>query len=134
MKNKMLYVIFAISILVVIIIVAIVNNKNKEEINVTELEEGGEEYNSTHLDNFDLSIVNMNKDAINNINDVSNFKYKMKEFLYKNGNVDCTEARYETSNVQSGIMIIRFKLNDYKESSLIAKIYIENGEYEFVVY
>lgn len=138
MNNKILYTLLAIILIVVIIALIVITFKSekpkKEIINISSVSEGGEEFNSNHLNNFNFNIVNMNGDVINKISDISKFKYNMKEFLYKNGNVNCDEAKYISHELNDNILTIKFKLNDSKESRLIAKINLQRDTYEFVVY
>ena len=138
MNNKVLYTLLAIILIIVIIVLIIVSFKSeKQKNNVTDIStvsEGGEEFNSDHLSSFNFHIVNMNEDVLNNIRDISKFKYSMKEFLYKNGNVDCDEAKYMSYESKNNIITIKFKLNDSKESRLVAKIDLQSDTYEFVVY
>lgn len=138
MNNKILYTLLAIILIVVIIALIVITFKSekpkKEIINISSASEGGEEFNSNHLNNFNFNIVNMNGDVINKISDISKFKYNMKEFLYKNGNVNCDEAKYISHELNDNILTIKFKLNDSKESRLIAKINLQRDTYEFVVY
>lgn len=138
MNNKILYTLLAIILIVVIIALIVITFKSekpkKEIINISSVSEGGEEFNSNHLNNFNFNIVNMNGDVINKISDISKLKYNMKEFLYKNGNVNCDEAKYISHELNDNILTIKFKLNDSKESRLIAKINLQRDTYEFVVY
>lgn len=138
MNNKILYTLLAIILIVVIIALIVITFKSekpkKEIINISSVSEGGEEFNSNHLNNFNFNIVNMNGDVINKISDISKFKYNMKEFLYKNGNVNCDEAKYISHELNDNTLTIKFKLNDSKESRLIAKINLQRDTYEFVVY
>lgn len=140
MKNKLLYLILAVILIIVIIIVAIImnyNNNNKDESNInniSERQEGGEEYNSKQLDNFNFNLVNMNSDVRKNIKDFSKFTYSMKEFLYKNGNVECNQAEFLAYDLKDNIMTIKFKLNNKEESRVIAKINLQKDTYDFMVY
>lgn len=138
MNNKILYTILAIILIVVIVILIIISfkgeTKNNDITDISDVLESGEEFNSDHLSDFNFNIVNMNEDVLNNIKDISKFKYSMKEFLYKNGNVDCDEAKYLNYQLDDNIITIKFKLNDSKESRLISKINLQEDTYEFVVY
>ena len=138
MNNKILYTLLAIILIIVIVTLIIFSFKSEKQkneiIDISSVSEGGEEFNSDHLNNFNFSIVNMNEDVLNNIKDISKFKNSMKEFLYKNGNVDCSEARYISYELDDNIITIKFKLNDSKESRLIAKINLQSETYEYVVY
>ena len=138
MNNKILYTLLAIiliSVIVALIIFSIKSEKQKNEVtDISSVSEGGEEFNSDHLSNFNFSIVNMNEEVINYIKDISKFKNSMKEFLYKNGNVDCSEAKYISYELDDNIITIKFKLNDSKESRLIAKVNLQTEVCEFIVY
>lgn len=138
MNNKILYTLLAIILIIVIvalIIFSIKSEKQKNEVtDISSVSEGGEEFNSDHLSNFNFSIVNMNEEVINHIKDISKFKNSMKEFLYKNGNVDCSEAKYISYELDDNIITIKFKLNDSKESRLIAKVNLQTEVCEFIVY
>lgn len=138
MNNKILYTLLAIILIIVIVTLIIFSFKSEKQkneiIDISSVSEGGEEFNSDHLNNFNFSIVNMNEDVLNNIKDISKFKNSMKEFLYKNGNVDCNEAKYISYELNDNIITIKFKLNDSKESRLIAKINLQSETYEYVVY
>ena len=138
MNNKILYTLLAIiliSVIVALIIFSIKSEKQKNEVtDISSVSEGGEEFNSDHLSNFNFSIVNMNEEVINYIKDISKFKNSMKQFLYKNGNVDCSEARYISYELDDNIITIKFKLNDSKESRLIAKVNLQTEVCEFIVY
>ena len=121
--------------IVALIIFSIKSEKQKNEVtDISSVSEGGEEFNSDHLSNFNFSIVNMNEEVINHIKDISKFKNSMKEFLYKNGNVDCSEAKYISYELDDNIITIKFKLNDSKESRLIAKVNLQTEVCEFIVY
>lgn len=138
MNNKILYTLLAIiliSVIVALIIFSIKSEKQKNEVtDISSVSEGGEEFNSDHLSNFNFSIVNMNEEVINYIKDISKFKNSMKQFLYKNGNVDCSEAKYISYELDDNIITIKFKLNDSKESRLIAKVNLQTEVCEFIVY
>lgn len=139
MKNKLGYLILVIIIFIISIIVAIVSSYNKEEINVnnddiSKVQEGGEEYNSIHLNNFDFQIVNITKEVSDNIKDTYNFIYNMKEYLYKNGIVEANKAECIAYNIENDKMMIKFKLNDEKETRVIAKIDLIKEIYEFITY
>ena len=96
------------------------NKKQKNEVtDISSVSEGGEEFNSDHLSNFNFSIVNMNEEVINYIKDISKFKNSMKEFLYKNGNVDCSEAKYISYELDDNI--ISCEVNTQRPLPLILK-------------
>ena len=138
MKNKLVYLIFTSLIIIILLIIIISfykrNTKNIIGNDSFEVNAGGEEYSSTHLNNFSFQIVNLDQEAQNNIRDIQSFIYKMKEYLYKNGIVEASKGKFISCNIKENVMILKFKLNDKNETRLMAKINIDNQTYEFVAY
>ena len=136
MKNKLIYIIFAILICIIVIIIAILNSyKNEQDKNdISYVLESGEEYNSENLNNFDFKIVTISEEILKNIKNIDTLSYYMKEYLYKNGIVEANKAEYIAYSLNNNIMIIKFKLNDQKQTRVIAKIDLQKDLYEFVNY
>lgn len=138
MKNKLIYLILVIIIFIIIIMISIMSLYKKDEVNdnndISKVQESGEEYNSTHLNNFDFKLINISEEASKNIKDLNEFIYNMKEYLYKNGIVEANQAEYITYSIENKKMMIKFKLNDKSETRVVSKIDLETQTYEFVTY
>ena len=133
-RKKLIIVIMMIIILVLIIFILIygINTKNEDEnITIEERNEGGEEYNITHLDNFDIKIEGLSDEIEDQIKDLEDFQIQFKEFVYLNGLVDADIANVISYNINENELQIDFQLNNPNQTKMYCIISILEQEYEF---
>lgn len=141
MKNEK-SILISIIIMICIIIVGIIivlgviyrintdNNIEKEE-DITNLEEGGEEYTKEHLKDVDFEITNLSNSVTSRIKDVNQFLLDMKEYIYLNGLVQANIAECININESEGKIIAEFRLNDPEKTIITATINVEDNTYTF---
>lgn len=102
------------------------------ETDVFDLQEGGSEYNSEHLNNYDFSIIDMDQDIKEKINNLDDFTFQMKEYIYLNGLVGGHTAKYinYTKN-EKNVIKLEFILNDSEQTNIFAEVDLNNNTYKF---
>lgn len=135
MKKVIIYVSIILIIIALVIGMIIIyytnnNQKNEEEFNIEYEQEGGAEYTSKELENFNLRIIGIDNDILNKI-DEKELLNNIKEYLYKKGLIKVNEAQCIEHSVNQNHLIIKFKLNDEETTRLIVKINLDNNSYEF---
>lgn len=139
MKNdKILLIIIFIVIICIIAVIGLILSINKkdntiiEEDEIANLQEGGAEYTTDELKNFEIKINNLDNDVKNKIKNYNKFILDMKEYMYKNGFVQADIAEYIGIKEEESKMTIYFKLNDSNETILSATIDLRDNSYKFL--
>lgn len=141
MKNdKAILICIIIMICIIIIGITIVvgvicrintNNKIEKEEDISNLEEGGEEYTKEHLQDIDFEVTNLSNNITSKIKNVNEFFLDMKEYVYLNGLVQANIAECININESEGKIIAEFRLNDPKKTIITATINLEDNTYTF---
>ena len=109
----------------------IIENKEEDEDEISNLEESGEEYNIEHLNNFDFEVINLDGNTTSKIKDINQFLLDMKEYMYINGLVQISKVECISVNEVDNKLLIEFKLNDPKNTILSASINLKDNTYTF---
>ena len=137
--EKMQKIILLISIILFVIIIAIslvivmLNNKKQEEKDpIFEFSGAGDPYDDSQLNNFDIEIKGLNDEIISNIQNIDNFNYEFKKFVYLNGLVDADIATCVSYTTENNVMKVNLQLNNPARKDVLAMIYLGEDRYEFV--
>ena len=137
--EKIILIMMMIMIIGIIIMIGIIGsiNKNTTEDNqiqkdeISNLEEGGEEYNIEQLNNFDFKVTNLNSSVKSKIKDINQFLLDMKEYIYINGLVQANCAECINVKELSGKVVIEFQLNNPETTIITATINLTDNTYIF---
>lgn len=135
-KKKLLIILLILLVLIAIICIVVKlyqSNIKKEEENlpVEQREEGGEAYNDTQLNNFDITIQGMKKEIEDEIKDMEDFELEFKKFIYLNGLVDANVATIEIYEINGNELKINFQLNNPARTQMTCIVNISEQKYEF---
>lgn len=135
-KKKLLIILLILVVLIVIICIVVkmkqTNTKKEEEnLPVEQREEGGEAYNDTQLNNFDITIEGMEKEIEKEIKDMDDFELEFKKYIYLNGLVDANIATIESYNINGNELKINFQLNNPSATKMTCIVNISEQTYEF---
>ena len=137
-KNIKLYVSIGLIIIIVfaIIIVSIIKNINslstgegEEEVIENEYPSGGAEYNPEQLNNLDINVTDIPQEIKEKVNE-KDLITSIKEYMFKNGLVDATIAKYDNHRIdetQKQIKV-RFILNNDDNNVLYVIINLNTNE------
>ena len=133
MKNS-IFIIILVAIIIIgatLATITIFKIDNKEKIDLG-IEKGGPvEYTNEILEHFELKITGISEiKKIVSINE-EKFTMDMKEYMYKNGLVSATQAKYKEYEINNHFIIISFELNDNKKTTVFAKINENDNTYTF---
>lgn len=131
--DKIIIVLIVILIICILAIIGVISNTNKnndESDEIAKLQEGGKEYSTSELNNFDFDIVNLDNSIKEKIN-YNEFIINLKEYIYINGLVEADKAQYVNSYEEGNEISILFELNDDKHTNLTAVINISNYTCKF---
>lgn len=134
MKNSSIIIIILVAIIIIgatLATITILKINNKETMDLG-IEKGGPvEYTEEILEHFELRITGISEiKKIVNINE-EKFTIDMKEYMYKNGLVSATEAKYKEYEINNQFIVISFELNDKKKTTVFAKINENDNTYTF---
>lgn len=139
MKNEKA-ILISIIVMICIIIVGItivvgviyrINKDNNIEEDISNLEEGGEEYSKEHLKDLDFEVTNLNSNIKSKIKDINKFLLDMKEYIYLNGFVQANIAECININEEENKMILQFRLNNPEKTIVLVNINLKDNTYEF---
>lgn len=122
-------------IIIVSVLIAIFMLKEKqsqEEDPIFQFSGEGNPYDDSQLDNFDITIEGMNSEISSNIQNMDNFNYEFKKFIYLNGLVDADIATCASYVIEDGEMKINMQLNNPAKKDVLAIVYLGQDKYEFV--
>ena len=133
MKNdKILLIMIILIIIAIIIIIGVIYfiNRNRSikenKDDVFDRQEGGAEYSTSELNNFELEITNLNS----NIKNKNQLTLKVKEYVYLNGLVQANQAECISSKEQESRIVLTLKLNDPKQTILTVVINLKDNTYQ----
>ena len=99
------------------------NNIDDDYIFYHEDETGMAEYSREGLNTFEFNIIDIPNELQSYINNINDFNMNIKEYIYKNGLVQASVAKYENYQVQeTNVILITFSLNDENKTNLFVKI------------
>lgn len=127
-KKSIIYIIISILIIIIMFVVFIIKYKDKKENNQNDIQyvnEAGAEDDSRKINELEIRILGMNKEISEKINE-KKLLYLIKEYLYKNGLINCDKVQYMLHDIKDDIMTIKFKLNDDEETRIIVQINLKN--------
>lgn len=134
-SDKILLVIIIVTIISIIVIASliyIINKNNKmDKDEIWNQAEAGVEYSTDHLKNFEFKVINVDNKVKNLIPQYDMFTFKMKEYLYLNGLVQASTAEFVDFESNDNNIIIKFKLNNPKQTIVTAKINLQDNTYIF---
>ena len=136
-KSQKFILIFCIILVVIIVavLIAIFMLKDKgdqEENPIFQFSGEGDPYDDSQLDNFDMTIEGMNNEISSNIQNMNNFNYEFKKFIYLNGLVDANIATCADYVIEDGKMQINMQLNNPAKKDVLATVYLGQDKYEFI--
>ena len=99
---------------------------NTEYIFEHEEETGDEKYTKEQLNNFNFNIDNVPNDISQYIEDSEEFNIKIKEYVYLNGLVDASLAKYAEYEITDDKILIIYNLNNQEKTNLYVSINIAN--------
>jgi len=127
--KKILFAILGIIIIIFVILIFYIKvSKVKEDF------EGGAEYNEEQLSNFDFKIIALNEKVKSKIIDIEKLKIAIKEYIYKNGLVEASEAKYITYAENNKKMTLKFQLNNKENTKLVVTFDLNGDNYEIFSY
>lgn len=127
--KKILFAILGIIIIIFVILIFYIKvSKIKEDF------EGGAEYNEEQLSNFDFKIIALNEKVKSKIIDIEKLKIAIKEYIYKNGLVEASEAKYITYAENNKKMTLKFQLNNKENTKLVVTFDLNGDNYEIFSY
>ena len=91
---------------------------NTDYIFEHEEETGEENYTREHLKEFNFNIDNIPSDITQYINNMEEFNNRIKEYVYLNGLVDASYAKYDKYEINDGEILIIYNLNNQEKSNL----------------
>ena len=133
MKRKIVVIILICMVitgiaLATFFIVRIINN-HKNDLGI---EKGGlVEYNAEVLNHFELKIIGFEGIQKNLNLKGNNFYTDMKQYIFQNGLVQATQAKYKDYEDNNKFIIVSFELNDDNKTTLYTKINKNNNTYTF---
>lgn len=134
-SDKILLVIIIVTIISIIAIASliyIINKNNKmDKDEIWNQAEAGVEYSTEHLKNFKFEVINVDSNVKSKIPYYDTFIFKIKEYLYLNGLVQASTAEFVNFESNSTSMILKFKLNNPKQTIVTAKINLQDNTYTF---
>lgn len=131
--DKIIIILIVFLVICILAIIGVISNinKNSDEVDeIAKLQEGGKEYSTDELNNFEFNIINLDNSIKEKIN-YNKFIISLKEYIYINGLVQADKAKYINSYEEGNEISILFELNDDKNTNLIAIINISNYTYKF---
>lgn len=90
------------------------STNNTNDVFYSQEEMGNAKYTKDQLNNFSIKINGINGEIKKYINDIDEFNFQIKEYVYKQGLVDATEMDVQKYEYQesTGRLGILFKLNN----------------------
>ncbi|MBR2705586.1 MAG: hypothetical protein IKG14_00865 [Clostridia bacterium] len=133
MKNSFIILILVVIITIgaVLATITIIKINNDDTVDLG-IEKGGTvEYSREILNHFDLKIIGTSEIKKKANVDEEKFYIDMKEYLYKNGLVKATEAKYKDYESNNQFTIISYELNDENRTTVFVKINNKDKTYTF---
>lgn len=146
MNRKAIYITLILIIIVIIAIILInINNKvnvenntiitdNQNENDLEETYELSEGFDEVDFKNFDLEIKGIPNTIIEKINNVEQFYYELKKYVYQNGLSELKIIEIENFKENKEEIKLKFKSKDSRDIKIIATISLKNNTYEFIYY
>ena len=110
-----------------------IDYNNSDYIFDYEQENGEARYTKETIDSLEFKIEGMPDEVLNYINDINEFEYKVKEYIYLNGLIDASVAsykEYEIMEEENGICIT-FSLNNENQTIMDVTINLEDNSLTF---
>ena len=131
-RNITIAILIGIIIIGITLAIVFINRINSDDSIDLGIEKGGPtEYREEILSHFDLKITNFSEiQKIVKLNEEKFYK-DIEEYIYKNGLVQATEAKYSDYENNGQFLILSFKLNDDNRTTIYSKINTKYHSYTF---
>lgn len=149
MNKKAIYIIL-ILIIIVIRAIIIVNRKNtgneinienntiinndQNENNLEETYELTEGFDEEDFKKFDLEIKGIPDYIAKKINNIEEFYYNLKKYVYQNGLSEMKIIKIKNYEESSNEIKLKFESLDSRDIKIIATINLKDNTYEFIYY